>query len=105
MRPGVFILRCAESIIDVVTHDGTSMRYDEAKVDEAVLAVLYLTAWEEHGTTRVWKAVDWGVTARLHERGLIDDPRNKNKSLLFTDEGAALARAAAEKLFSPTASR
>jgi hypothetical protein len=81
------------------------MRYDESRIDEAVLAVLYLTAWEEHGSTRAWKGVDWEVTARLHARGLIDDPRNKSKSILFTDEGAALARAVAERLFSPIASK
>jgi hypothetical protein len=28
---------------------GERMPYDKAKIDEAVLAVLYLTAWEEHG--------------------------------------------------------
>jgi hypothetical protein len=76
------------------------MRYDEAKIDEAVLAVLYLTAWEEHGLTRAWKGIDWNVSNRLHERGLIDDPQNKNKSISFTEEGLALARAAAERLFS-----
>jgi Domain of unknown function (DUF6429) len=76
------------------------MRFDEAKIDEAVLAVLYLTAWEEHGLTRAWKGIDWNVSNRLHERGLIDDPQNKNKSISFTEEGLALARAAAERLFS-----
>jgi len=43
------------------------MRYDEAKLDEAVLAVLYLTVWDQ--------------------RGLIDDPKNKNRSVIFTEEG------------------
>ena len=76
------------------------MRYDKAKIDEAVLAVLYLTAWEEHGLTRAWKGIDWNVSNRLHERGLIDDPQNKNKSISFTEEGLPLARAAAERLFS-----
>ena len=76
------------------------MRYDEAKIDEAVLAVLYLTAWEEHGLTRAWKGIDWQASNRLYERGLIDDPKNKHKSVIFTEEGLALARAAAEKLFS-----
>jgi hypothetical protein len=52
---------------------GGTMRYDEAKIDEAVLAVLYLTAWEEHGLTGAWKGIDWGASNRLHERGLIDD--------------------------------
>jgi hypothetical protein len=61
------------------------MRYDEAKIDEAVLAVLYLTAWEEHGLTRAWKGIDWDASNRLHERGLIDDPKNKNKSVIFTE--------------------
>jgi Domain of unknown function (DUF6429) len=76
------------------------MRYDEALIDEAVLAVLYLTAWEEHGLTRAWKGIDWEATNRLHLRGLIDDPKSKSKSITFTEEGLALARAAAERLFS-----
>jgi hypothetical protein len=75
------------------------MRYDEAKIDEAVLAVLYLTAWEEHGLTRAWKGIDWGASNRLYQRGLIDDPKNKNKSVVFSEEGLALARASAERLF------
>jgi hypothetical protein len=76
------------------------MRYNEAKIDEAVLAVLYPTTWQEHGLTRAWKGIDWDVSNRLHERGLIDDPKNKNKSVVFTEEGLALARAAADRLFS-----
>jgi hypothetical protein len=77
------------------------MQFDEAKIDDAVLAVLYLTAWEEHGLTRAWKGIDWQASSRLYERGLIDDPRNKNKSIVFTAGGVALARAAAQRLFSP----
>jgi Domain of unknown function (DUF6429) len=63
------------------------MHYEEEKIDEAVLAVLYLTAWEEHGLIRAWKGIDWNASNRLHERDLIDDTRNKNKSVAFTDEG------------------
>jgi hypothetical protein len=81
------------------------MRYDEAKIDEAVLAVLYLTAWDEHGLTRAWKGIDWDASSRLHERGLIDDPEDKNKSIVFTEKGLALARACAEKLFSSDPSK
>jgi hypothetical protein len=81
------------------------MSYDERKIDEAVLAVLYLTMWEEHGLTRAWKGIDWVASTRLHERGLIDDPRNKNKSVIFTEEGLALARASAERLFSSESHR
>lgn len=76
------------------------MPYDETKIDEAVLAVLYLTAWEEHGMTRAWNGVDWNASNRLHQRGLIGDPKNTNKSVMFTEQGLALARAAAERLFS-----
>ena len=77
------------------------MPYDERKVDEAVLAVLYLTAFEHHGLTRAWKSVDWEVMGRLHAQGLIDDPEGKTKSILFTEDGIARARTAAEKLFAP----
>ena len=42
------------------------MHYEEEKIDEAVLAVLYLTAWEEHGLTRAWKGIDWNASNRLH---------------------------------------
>ena len=79
------------------------MRYDEALIDEAVLAVLYLTAWEEHGLTRAWKGIDWEATNRLHELGLIDDPKSQSKSVIFTEEGLSRARAAAERLFSSRA--
>jgi Domain of unknown function (DUF6429) len=77
------------------------MRYDETKIDEAVLAVLYLTAFEEHGMTRAWKGVDWEATKRLHTKGFIDDPTGRAKAISFTDAGLARAKTAAEKLFAP----
>jgi hypothetical protein len=77
------------------------MGYDESKIDEAVLAVLYLTAFERNGATFAWKGIDWDVTNRLFERGFIDDPKTKAKSVLFTDEGLAKAKAAADRLFAP----
>ena len=43
------------------------MEYDEEKVDEAVLALLYLTSFTQHGITRAWKGQDWDVLNRLHE--------------------------------------
>jgi len=71
---------------------GGPMRYGEAMIDEAVLAVLYLTAWEERGLTRVCKGIDWEAANRLHERGLIDDPKSKSKSVIFIEEGLALEK-------------
>ena len=43
------------------------MEYDEVKLDEVVLALLYLTSFTEHGTTRTWKGHDWDVLNRLHK--------------------------------------
>jgi hypothetical protein len=75
------------------------MNYDETKIDEAVLAILYLTAFERNGATFAWKGIDWEATNRLFERGLIDDPKGRAKSISFTDEGLARAKSAAERLF------
>jgi hypothetical protein len=55
--------------------------YDENKVDEAALALLYLTL---HDDFRAWKALDWHLMNRLHGKGLIYDPKNKSKSIAFT---------------------
>ena len=58
--------------------------YDREKVEETVLALLWLTLDGDH---RAWKSHDWGVLDRLHERGYISDPKSKAKSVLLTDEG------------------
>lgn len=33
--------------------------YDEQKVDDAVLALMHLVSWRDHGATRAWKGFDW----------------------------------------------
>ena len=75
------------------------MSYDESKIDEAVLGLLYLVAFDDHGSTRAWKGHDWDALGRLYEQGLIDNPRSRNKSIIFTPEGLARAKATCEKLF------
>ena len=60
------------------------MEIDRDKIDEAVLALLWLTL---HDKRRAWKGFDWDVLERLHARGLIADPVNKAKSVILTDEG------------------
>jgi hypothetical protein len=60
------------------------MDIDEDKIDEAALALLYLTLHEQR---RAWKQLDWDVTNRLYEKGFILDPISKTKSVVFTDEG------------------
>ncbi len=68
------------------------MKIDEEKVDNAVLALLWLTL---HDGRRAWKSFEWDTMARLHRKGMIGDPRNKSKSVVLTDDG--LRRA--EELF------
>jgi hypothetical protein len=64
------------------------MEYDKEKVDEVVLALLYLTSFTEHGITRAWKGQDWDVLDRLHERGLISDPKSKPRSVVLSEDAA-----------------
>jgi len=67
------------------------MEYDQDKVDEAALALLFLTMEKQKFGDEIgasaWKGMDWEVLNRLHEKGLIGDPRNKNKSVVFTETG------------------
>jgi hypothetical protein len=63
--------------------------YDREKVEETVLALLWLTL---DGDRRAWKSHDWGALDRLHERGYISDPKSKAKSVLLTEEGERRAR-------------
>ncbi len=58
--------------------------YDRGKVDEIVLALMYLTL---HDSFRAWKGFDWETLDRLYEKGWIDNPRSKAKSVVLTEEG------------------
>ncbi|MBY2964680.1 hypothetical protein HF251_18610 [Rhizobium leguminosarum] len=60
------------------------METDEEKIDDAVLALLWLTL---HDGDRAWKGFDWGVMDRLHQKGLIANPAGKAKSVVLSDEG------------------
>jgi hypothetical protein len=71
------------------------MEYDEDKVDDMVLALLYLTTFHDKYGVRAWKSMDWDVMDRLYEKGYIGDPKSKAKSVILTDEGQRLS----EKLF------
>lgn len=73
------------------------MDIDEDKIDEATLALLYLTLHEQR---RAWKQLDWDVTNRLYEKGFILDPISKTKSVVFTDEGLKKSEELFKKLFS-----
>jgi hypothetical protein len=72
------------------------MNIDTAAVDEAVLALLYLTL---HDQNRAWKSFDWDVLNRLYERGMIGDPVNKAKSVALTDDGLRESERLFKQLF------
>ena len=61
--------------------------YDKDKVDEMVLALLYLTTYEVRFGVRAWKGHDWAAMDPLFEKGYIHDPRSKAKSVVLTEEG------------------
>jgi hypothetical protein len=72
------------------------MEYDRGKVDEIVLALLWLT---QAGDGRAWKSHDWDAMERLHENGYISNPRTKEKSVVFTEDGERRARELFEQHF------
>lgn len=72
------------------------MAINTDKIDDAALALLYLTL---HDGYRAWKGFDWDVLGRLHDKGMILDPVGKVKSVVFTDEGLERAKALFEELF------
>ena len=68
------------------------MAYDEEKVDEIVLALLYLTSETDKICARAWKGQDWETMNRLHEKGYISDPKTKAKSVVLSEEGVRLSK-------------
>jgi hypothetical protein len=76
--------------------DGRTSGWDPDKIDECVLALLQLTL---HDGSRAWKGHYFEVMDRLFERGYIFDPRNKNKTVVLTEEGLVRSRKLFEKLF------
>jgi hypothetical protein len=66
------------------------------KIDDAVLALLYLTL---HDNNRAWKGFDWEAMNRLHEKGMIRDPVGKVKSVVLTEEGLRRSKQLFEAMF------
>ena len=65
------------------------MDFNEEKVDEFTLALLYLVVHnrQEGFGARAWKSFDWDTMNRLYEKGLITNPVSKAKSVGLTEEG------------------
>lgn len=75
------------------------MKYNQDKVDEMILALLFLTSTHDKYGTRAWKGFDWQALARLHAKGHISDPQDKSPSLVLSDTGAKLSRELFHKYF------
>jgi hypothetical protein len=69
---------------------------DPDRIDEAVLALLFLG---RHDGYRTWKAFDWSTMERLHAKGYISNPVGKTKSVVFSEQGLRESEALFGKLF------
>jgi hypothetical protein len=73
------------------------MEIDRDRIDEAVLALLFLGRHDDGA--RTWKSFDWAAMERLHAKGLISDPVGKTKSVVFTEQGLLRSEVLFRKLF------
>ncbi len=78
------------------------MDIDTDRIDEAVLGLLHLTL---HNGVRAWKGHDWDALDRLYQKGMIDNPVGKAKSVVLTDEGLAESERLFRKLFERSSPR
>ena len=75
---------------------------DLDRIDDAVLALMYLTLHERNkynGLARAWKSFDREAMNRLHEKDLIFDPVGNAKSVVLTEEGMQRSEALFYQLF------
>ena len=75
------------------------MEYDKDKVDDMVLALLYLNTFDDEYGKRAWKEIAWEVSNRLFDNGYIGNPRGKAESVVLTDEGVKLSESLFFKFF------
>ena len=59
------------------------MEYNKDRVDEMVLALLYLTSSHDKYGTRAWKGIDLEAMDRLYKKGYITDPSALGSVLCF----------------------
>jgi len=79
------------------------MKPNTDKIDDAVLALVHPTNFTEGkgelAFTRAWKGHDREALVRLHQKGLLSDPKSKAKSVVLSKEGSAKAEALFQRLF------
>jgi hypothetical protein len=72
------------------------MNLDHDKIDQTVLALMYLTL---HDGSRAWKTFCWDAMNRLHDKALIGDPVSRAKSVVLTEKGLREAEQLCRELF------
>ena len=75
------------------------MDYDKDKVDDMVLALLWLTTFTDRFEKRAWKSNDWDAMDRLYAKGYICDPKSKARSVSWTEEGLRRSQELFERYF------
>jgi hypothetical protein len=85
-----------EAVLAAAPRGDGAMEIDTDRIDEAVLALLYLGL---HDRWRAWKGFDWDAMDRLHAKGMISNPASKAKSVVFTEEGLREAERLFKELF------
>ena len=70
------------------------MKYNQDKVDEMTLALLFLVTTEatKDFGARAGRTFDSATMKRLHEKGWTDDPKTKAISIQVTEEGFEKSR-------------
>ena len=79
---------------------GCRMEVDEEKIDDIVLALLYLTTFENKPRLRAWKGHDWDALDRLTSAKITSpiQRRKQNRSVL-TEAGAKRSQRAFREIF------
>lgn len=75
------------------------MEYDKEKVDQATMSLMWLVTESDKYGSRAWKSFDWDTLDRLHEKGLISDPKRKAKSVALSDEALELSEQFFKRMF------
>ena len=68
------------------------LTYNNEKVEEMVLALLYLTSSRDQFATRAWKGLPTQVLERLFRKGYISDPSDKSPSLILSEDAAVRSK-------------
>jgi hypothetical protein len=75
------------------------VEYNREKVDEVVLALMYLTLFDDDYGCCAWTSFDEDVLARLRAKGLVGTSGEINGSVRVTPEGLRRAEETFFRLF------